>query len=378
MIIMLELGNFKCFRRLFLPLRRMNVLAGLNGMGKSSVIQSFLLLRQSYAGGELADGALNLAGELADIGTGRDVLLDGAEEDTIEFGLVWADDGDRSELRLRFAYDRTADRLSLADDGQAAIREIAQRRQALPPLSGELHYICAERLGPRKFLSLSESRVRRREIGPRGEYVLHFVLAHGPEGLSEADPRLREDAEGPTVRQQIEVWLQEVSPGTIFGIDSIQAADAAIASFQFQRSGDVPTMALRPTNVGFGLSYAFPVIVALVAARPGALILVENPEAHLHPRGQTRLGQLSARAAAAGIQVIAETHSDHFLDGVRIEVREKRLEPSSVAIHYFERRGAEAQVVSPEIDGDGRLSEWPEGFFDQHEENLSRLIAPTG
>jgi predicted ATPase len=87
---------------------------------------------------------------------------------------------------------------------------------------------------------------------------------------------------------------------------------------------------------------------------------------------------LSARAAAAGIQVVAETHSDHFLDGVRIEVRESRLEPSSVAIHYFERRGAEAQVVSPEIDKDGRLSQWPEGFFDQHEENLSRLIAPAG
>ena len=82
------------------------------------------------------------------------------------------------------------------------------------------------------------------------------------------------------------------------------------------------------------------------------------------------------RAALAGVQVVVETHSDHFLDGVRIAVRDGLLPPHDVAIHYFERRGSKSTVTSPEVDPDGRLSSWPAGFFDQHEDNLARLLAP--
>ena len=111
---------------------------------------------------------------------------------------------------------------------------------------------------------------------------------------------------------------------------------------------------------------------------PGTLCLIENPEAHLHPRGQTRLAELAARAAAAGLQVFIETHSDHFLDGVRLAVRDGLISPDQTAIHYFERRDDRTVVTSPEIDADGFLPHWPEGFFDQRDDNLARLLAPRG
>ena len=132
--------------------------------------------------------------------------------------------------------------------------------------------------------------------------------------------------------------------------------------------------AIDPLNVGFGLSYILPVLTALLSA-PGSLCLIENPEAHLHPRGQTRLADLAVRASLAGVQVIAETHSDHFIDGVRIAVRDGLIQPYLTAFHYFERDGGKTVVSSPEVDTDGRLSAWPAGFFDQHEENLARLVA---
>ena len=119
-----------------------------------------------------------------------------------------------------------------------------------------------------------------------------------------------------------------------------------------------------------------PVIVALLSAKKGGLVLLENPEAHLHPKGQTRLGELVALTTAAGAQVFVETHSDHFMDGIRLAVRDKIVTPKSVAFHYFAQDGNASKVNSPQIDEDGRLSEWPSGFFDQHEENLSRLLAP--
>ena len=158
-------------------------------------------------------------------------------------------------------------------------------------------------------------------------------------------------------------------------LEEIAAADAVIAGFSFDRSGDVATSPYRATNVGFGLSYALPVILALLA-KPGTLCLIENPEAHLHPRGQTKMAELAARAAVAGVQVFAETHSDHFVDGVRIAVRDGIIAPASTSFHYFDRYVNKTVASSLQVDADGRLSDWPPGFFDQYDENLARLIAP--
>ena len=74
--------------------------------------------------------------------------------------------------------------------------------------------------------------------------------------------------------------------------------------------------------------------------------------------------------------MIVETHSDHFMDGIRIAVRDGLISPSEASFHYFERQGSKSVAVSPEIDENGRLSHWPIGFFDQHEENLTRLLGP--
>lgn len=136
----------------------------------------------------------------------------------------------------------------------------------------------------------------------------------------------------------------------------------------------MPTKRFPATNVGLGLSSALPVLTALLAP-PGSLCLIENPEAHLHPRVQTGLAELAVRAALAGVQVIVETHSDHFIDGIRIAVRDGLIGPDATAFHYFDRKGAKTVVSSPKVDADGRLSSWPSGFFDQHAENLTRLLA---
>ena len=173
----------------------------------------------------------------------------------------------------------------------------------------------------------------------------------------------------------VDLWLQDVSPGAHLQLEPVPSADTVIAGFTFDRPGDVRSSRYRATNVGFGLSYTLPVILALLSPR-GTLCLIENPESHLHPRGQTKLAELAARASKAGVQVFVETHSDHFMDGVRIAVREGIIAPGDVAFHYFERVDNKAIVSSPKVDMDGRLSEWPAGFFDQHSENMMKLLAP--
>ena len=369
----ITLTHFKCFQELNLDCTCLNLLCGLNAMGKSSVIQALLVLRQSFETGELLDGRLVLGGTRADIGTGSDVLFEYAERDEVGFAL----ESNRTEnaWQQSFDYSRKSDQLSSKQPwANGATTYVSEDWQEIPPFGGQLVYVSAERLGPRKFYPLSDVLARRREFGPSSDHALNFLLHNQGETLPEKDPRCGHSGR----RQMLSVvddWLQDVSPGAHLELEEVPSADAVIAGFRFDRPGDIASRRHRATNVGFGLSYVLPVVLALLS-QPGTLCLIENPESHLHPYGQVKLAELAARAAKAGVQVFVETHSDHFMDGIRIAVRDGIISPEQAAFHYFEREGTKAVVTSIQVDSDGRLSRWPAGFFDQHEENLVRLLAP--
>lgn len=371
MLRRIELINFKCFASLGLSLAPLTVLAGMNGAGKSSVIQSMLVLRQSAEGGSLESGSLILRGRLVSIGTGQDVLFEDAANDIVGFTLHANEIG--SSLGLQYTLQDSS-ALSLRRPRRLAGNRAWSSWRNMLPFNGELLYAHAERIGPRALYEQSEDAARRNDLGIRGENTLNYLYANRDKALVEDDPRCERQPR----RRLLDVldrWLQAVSPGVHMNLDPVQKADALMTSFSFDRQGDIPTRPFRATNVGFGISYILPILTALLAPS-GTLCLIENPEAHLHPRGQTKMAELAVRAAIAGVQVIVETHSDHFLDGVRIAVRDGLIQPEQTAIHYFAREGNTANVISPEIDADGRLSEWPEGFFDQHEENLMKLLSP--
>ena len=372
MLTELGLTNFKAFDELTLRCAPVTLLCGVNGTGKSSVIQALLLLRQSAASGALRppDVQLELTGSLAEIGTGRDALSEDAATDSISFSLR----ADNIEHPCAMAFRVLPDSGGNSDQLRAIDAEVSQDWWESPPLGGKVHYVNAERVGPRKSYSHSETLARHGDLGSRGEYALNFLSERGNERLPAQDQRLA-PATGRRVLDAIDHWVGEISPGAHLSFDQVVEADALLAGFSFDREGDVATRRFRATNVGFGLSYTLPVLTALLAEKD-TLCLIENPEAHLHPRGQTQVADLTVRAALAGVQVIVETHSDHFLDGVRIAVREGLLPPQDVAIHYFERHGGRSVVTPTKIGADGRLSSWPVGFFDQHETNLARLLAP--
>ena len=373
MLRTIRLTHFKCFERLDLDCGPINLLCGLNGMGKSSVIQALLVLRQSIEAGELLGGRLVLGGDRADLGAGFDVLFEDAENDVLGFELV--SDRTTEDWRLFFDYSGAADQLTAIQDGddEPAVY-VSDEWGGIPPFGGSLVYINAERVGPRKTYPLSTIMAMQGEFGASSEYSWNLLVDRQDDLLPDGDSRCIEGGSRRLI-DVVDQWLQDVSPGAHVQLERIVAADALIASFSFDRPGDVASRRHRTTNVGFGLSYSLPVILALLSG-PGTLCMIENPESHLHPRGQTRLAELAVRAANQGVQVFVETHSDHFMDGVRIAVRDGLIAPNDTSFHYFERDGNRSVVSSPKIDSEGRLSSWPTGFFDQGEENLARLLAP--
>ena len=118
-------------------------------------------------------------------------------------------------------------------------------------------------------------------------------------------------------------------------------------------------------DVGIGVSQVLPVLVAVIAADPGQLVYLEQPELHLHPRAQVALARVLADAAKRGVRVVAETHSSLLLLGVQTLVAEGDLSPELVKLHWFTRReDGITEVASADLDEAGAYGEWPEDFAD--------------
>lgn len=362
MIRELHLQNFKCFEDQKFRLRPLTLLTGLNGTGKSTVLQSLLLLRQSYQRGLLQTYALALNGDLVSIGTGRDALFEGAklfegaEREEIGIEIV----AEETELTAEWRFDYVKDAGTL------------QVKRSSPPKDHSIYdinlfteyfqYLQAERVGPRRFFEMSNTvGYHANMLGPRGEYTASFLATSVRPGLL----------------QEIERWLGVISPGVRIILTPVRNMDIVNLEYAFV-VGDQVSNNYRSTNVGFGITYVLPIIVSALETMPKRLLLIENPEAHLHPKGQAAMGMLLARAANSGVQVLVETHSDHVLNGIRVAVHEGELKPEDVQIHFFQKREEDgrSEVISPQIDRDGRLDQWPEGFFDEFDKSLDVLLQP--
>ncbi|KAA6315709.1 hypothetical protein EZS27_033875 [termite gut metagenome] len=228
----------------------------------------------------------------------------------------------------------------------------------------EVIYISANRFGPQTSIPIYNNSAKKDRIGKNGENLLQCIELLGDTVL---DERLRHvNAEGDTLEYNIRGWLNTVSPNVGFKFHLEKMSDSSYSMFDEHRAN----------NVGFGLSYTLPVITALLMGTfiKNSLVIIENPEAHLHPKGQTELARLAALCAVVGAQIIVETHSDHFFDGIRIAAKRHGI-AEDVQIHWFElNEHKNTEVYSPILSEDGRVSEWPKGFFDQFEINASELI----
>ena len=268
-------------------------------------------------------------------------------------------------------------------------------------------YITAEREGPREMYPLIEDRTAvlrssSRAVGTRGEYAVS-ALFHGRD--ERVADRLAIEGIANTLARQVEARLDEFFPGCRIAMSQVQNANAVVLGIRTSEQ----TGFLRPIHCGFGITQILPLIVAVLSASAqftnplitvenpesgrtltgrllagsdsayitGAarlatpLILIENPEVHLHPSGRALMGEFLAEAAHAGVQIIAETHSDHVLNGVRRAVKSGKAQADEVAIHFFQDRFQhESQVLSPMLDPSGNIDAWPEGFFDQFDKDL--------
>jgi predicted ATPase len=331
MISNVYLKYFKCFSEADISFAPLTLLTGLNSSGKSSLIQAIRIA----VGGKLLDGY------------GNCVSIHGSKAEIV---LNIGDVG------YSIMIDKNSD---LLIPGDKVPNDYAEG----------LHYLCADRLGPSKYLPFIKNT---RDVGTKGEYVLSFLDSFEG-GVPEKIRRNNYDIYA-SVKEQTRAWLEIISPGQTFDFKPVKDIDIAYSTFSDFHSIDV----------GFGLSYTLPIIVLILssAAKKAespdhpVVLLIENPEAHLHPRGQTELGIFLSLAAACGVQVIVETHSDHIINGVRIAIKNKQIEPDNTVFHFFKYDIKKEESIHYPIfiDENGVLDYWPDGFFDETEKSLFKIL----
>lgn len=369
MIAGIHLENFKRFRDLTLNAANLTVLTGANGAGKTSVLHSLLLARQMARQPDRSHVELNGVDAL-ELGGPEDVIHREASDDVAAVEVL---DTEGVRRRWSFRATSTTDTRTL---NAAVVDRPDDNSGALAGPAPQFSYLCAERLGPRDVLGASAADVTELDVGSRGEFVAQ-VLASFDRSRIRTDRLASSTTETQisSLLHQTESWMGKIVRPIQIEVEWFP--NTSITRLRFKIPG-LRSEWTRAPNAGFGISYALPIVVAALRAEVGGLLLVENPEAHLHPAGQSRIGGFLARVAADGVQIFVETHSDHVLNGIRVAVADgsAALLREQAVIHFLRAEDDGGPVLqSMELRRTGQLTDWPAGFFDQAQVDLAALAS---
>jgi predicted ATPase len=394
-MLTLSIKNFKCFYDIEVPINELTIFAGGNGNGKSTAIQSLLLLRRTiehcseWKGNYFEYNNINhLNVELNDVyclglGNSLNVLPTEFKETNIVLGLSNTD----QSLLVKYSTNNLTEVWITPDK---LLRNDFQYPEN-PLMFQQFYYLNAERIGPRikqeiKFYDYPN-------VGFQGEFTAQIIT--DLDSL-EIESKFKIDSKrvlndkkylkGSKFQHHINAWLSYIIDGvTIIPVKDSETHTARITVDNSYSSGK----GIFPTNTGFGISYSLPIIVSCLLAEKNSIQIIENPEAHLHPSAQSKMGYFLGAMANAGIKIIVETHSDHVVNGIQIAVAKKAIQHNKVTINYFYKEDKSEQEIQEDkildvkqqpivkpilINEKGELTEWPKGFFDQTQIDYVELL----
>ncbi len=389
----LVVGGFKSIRdRTELELRPLTLLCGRNSSGKSSFMQPFLLMKQTLEA-PVDPGPLLLYGPNVKFTEMEQLYWSGprpkkatqsfqagfrietqsftvfyrtsewsrgASIDRLECGsssshpsVKYVPDSDQTYGSHRGAV--YSERCFLAMHGYD-VKTYSYRRILLPePLAEDalahilnLIHLPGLRGNPeRAYLSMP---IGDRFPGPFHSYTAS-IIAHWQD---KSDLRIRRLGE----------WLArlELTSNAV-----AQRLDATRVELRVSRiAGKTTTKDLvNIADVGIGVSQVLPLLVALLAAEPGQIVYVEQPEIHLHPSAEVALSEILLDAARRGVLIVAETHSQRLLRGIQTAVASDPTLAPLVKLHWFSRgKDGATRVDSADLDEHGAFGDWPEDLAD--------------
>lgn len=358
MISKINIQNYKCWVSKEVNFRPLTLLAGGNAVGKSSVIQSLLLSKKAYSNrldGEILTSDINGM----NLGIPKNIISKDRTSEEITLNSFF-EDGTNSKVKLSIG-DEITNPLSLIIQNKDELLE------NIEPYSN-FQYLNAERIGPRIASDISSNSILN--VGNKGEFTNHIInkadlLKYPIHSSMRASKIARFSA-------NCESWLDIIIPGTELSVSFYEEVNKVTIKY---KNSITSSDSYVPTATGFGLTYVLPIIVSglLLSSHSNSLLIIENPEAHLHPYGQSKVGQFLAMLSTCGVQVVVETHSEHVINGARLQLA-KMQQTDKMIVNFFNIVATNIDIDQIEVNSFGELDKWPKGFFDQSKTDLRELL----
>ncbi len=347
-----QLNYFKCHDVLDEELKNMTILAGENGAGKSTIIQSILFHSEASKKESEYISTFQMFG--IDLGSSLDIASAKSPDGSFDINLTICGNDEKINY-------------SIVENNETLLKV---KKNSATISNYNLFYLNAERVGPRLINEITNDDDY---VGAHGENAIYIMNQMDLLERTSKDLELPEGMVIEAIKRfsaNCEAWLDYIIPGVRFR-PYISAAQG-IATIQYNTGGD---NYYASTATGFGITYAFPIVVqALIATmKKDSVLIIENPEAHLHPFSQSRMGRFLAHVSEMGVQVIIETHSDHIINGCRLQLASD-MESDSAKIIFFFREEKDYIHEDIFLDKNGELSDWPRKFFDQNQHDLKELL----
>lgn len=340
MIEKLMIEGFKCFDEIYLNFKDITLLAGQNSMGKSSIIQALLALKQA--------GKKPFVGPYMSIGNVEELMnaYTGAEEISLKAEYVDA------KGNAKNAY------VTMKGLNAASIKSNA--------LKSNIVYCSAERLGVQDVYQRAVDQ--KVGVGINCEFAFSYFAENSTKSLKALF--VYDETTKLTLAGQVNYWLEKIAGYKVFA-EFIEKTDLVRV---FYRNENMRS-SIRPKNVGTGITYIAEIIIAAFSCKPGDLLMIENPEIHLHPSAQAKFVEFVAFISTCGVQVVMETHSDHIYNGLRKCIHEDFLSPENVRIYFFKQiENGCSYPVDISVDENGKALVTQEGFFDQIKKDLDVIL----
>jgi hypothetical protein len=234
-------------------------------------------------------------------------------------------------------------------------RFLADLQLALEKLFQGLYYLGPLREFPQRLYTWKGSPPA--DMGRRGEHVVDALLAR------QEDRKISPgwQRERMTVEMQVATWLRYLGLIHSFSVEAV-TKDSGIYQVMVQQSPSSAKVLI--TDVGFGVSQILPVLVLCYYVPEGSVILLEQPEIHLHPSVQSRLADVFIDAVKnRNVQIIVESHSEHLLRRLQRRIAEGAVKPEDMALYFCEPSAEGSKLTTLDVDPYGNITNWPKDFF---------------